>query len=124
MKNKRIKVIAGIDALAYTHRVALTTEHGKRPRDKKFLAVGSAHREIASYLTSFGPAIAAGTEGTGPCGAELTWVLAGQGSSIREANRAERRLPGRATPAREVRSLGRLPGCQIGTAQVLGLVAC
>ena len=101
MTNEQIKVIAGIDTHADTHHVALITEHGKRLGDRKFLAVGSGYREIAEYLTGFGPVAAVGVEGTGSYGAELARVLTGQGFIIREvnrANRAERRLHGKSDP--------------------------
>jgi transposase len=101
MANEQCKVIAGIDTHAHTHRVVLVTEYGKRLGDQKFLAVGSGYREIAAYLTSFGPVTAVGVEGTGSYGAELARVLAGQGFTVLEVirpNRAERRLRGKSDP--------------------------
>lgn len=98
MTNKKIGVIAGIDTHADTHHVALMTYYRKHLGDRKFLAVGSGYREIAAYLTSFGPVTAVGVEGTGSYGAELARVLAGHGFAIREVNRpnrAERRLLGK-----------------------------
>ena len=82
MANEQYKVIAGIDTHADTHHVALVTDYGKRLGDRKFLAVGSGYREIAEYLTSFGPVTAVGVEGTGSYGAELARVLAGQGFTV------------------------------------------
>ncbi|MET4004791.1 transposase [Arthrobacter sp. UYCu511] len=101
MTNGQFKVIAGIDTHADTHHVALITDYGKHLGDRKFLAVGSGYREIAAYLTSFGPVTAVGVEGTGSYGAELARVLAEHGFSIREVNRpnrAERRLRGKSDP--------------------------
>lgn len=101
MANEQVKVIAGIDTHADTHHVALVTEYGKRLGDRKFLAIGSGYREIAAYLTSFGPVTAVGVEGTGSYGAELSRVLAGHGFTVREVNRpnrAERRLRGKSDP--------------------------
>ena len=101
MANEQLKVIAGIDTHADTHHVVLITDFGERLGDRKFLAVGSGYREIAAYLTSFGPVTAVGIEGTGSYGAELARVLAEHGFSIREVNRpnrAERRLRGNLTP--------------------------
>ncbi|MDQ0095960.1 IS110 family transposase [Paeniglutamicibacter psychrophenolicus] len=101
MSNEQFKVIAGIDTHSDTHHVALVTDYGKRLGDQKFLAVGSGYREIAAYLTSFGPVTAVGVEGTGSYGAELARVLAGHGFTVREVNRpnrAERRLRGKSDP--------------------------
>ncbi len=101
MANEQYKVIAGIDTHADTHHVALVTDYGKHLGDRKFLAVGSGYREIAAYLTSFGPVTAVGVEGTGSYGAGLARVLAGQGFTVREVNRpnrAERRLRGKSDP--------------------------
>lgn len=98
MTNEQYKVIAGIDTHADTHHVALITEYGKRLGDRKFLAVGSGYREIAAYLTSFGPVTAVGVEGTGSYGAELARVLAEHGFTVKVVNRAERRLRGKSDP--------------------------
>lgn len=101
MANEEFKVIAGIDTHADTHHVALITDYGKRLGDRKFLAVGSGYRQIAAYLTRFGPVTAVGIEGTGSYGAELARVLAEHGFIIREVNRpnrAERRLRGKSDP--------------------------
>lgn len=101
MANEQAKVIAGIDTHADTHHVALITDYGKHLGDRKFLAVGSGYREIAAYLTSFGPVTAVGVEGTGSYGAELARVLAGEGFTVREVNRpnrADRRLHGKSDP--------------------------
>lgn len=46
--------IAGIDAHADIHYVALVAGRGKRFGDRKFLAVGSECREMTAYITSFG----------------------------------------------------------------------
>ena len=82
MENDRFKVIAGIDTHADTHHVALITDYGKNLGDRKFLAVGSGYREIAAYLTSFGPVTAVGVEGTGPTGpsSHASWLPTGSWS--------------------------------------------
>jgi transposase len=101
MTNEAAKVIAGIDTHADTHHVALITEYGKHLADKKFLASGSGYREIAEYITGYGPVIAVGVEGTGSYGAELARVLAEEDFQVREVNRpnrAHRRLHGKSDP--------------------------
>jgi len=101
MTNEDIKVIAGVDTHADTHHVALITEYGKHLADQKFLAVGSGYREIAEYITQYGPVTAVGIEGTGSYGAELARVLAKDGFDIKEVNRpnrAHRRLHGKSDP--------------------------
>ncbi|MGP9837804.1 IS110 family transposase [Arthrobacter sp. 179] len=101
MTNEKIGDDAGIDTHADTHHVALMTDYGKHLRGRKFLAAGSWYREIAAYLTSFGPVTAVGVEGTWSYGAVLAHVLAGHGFAIREVNhpnRAERRLRGKSDP--------------------------
>lgn len=101
MTNGDIKVIAGVDTHADTHHVALITEYGKHLADQKFLAVGSGYRQIAEYITQYGPVTAVGIEGTGSYGAELARVLAKDGFDIKEVNRpnrAHRRLHGKSDP--------------------------
>ena len=101
MTNEDIKVIAGVDTHADTHHVALITEYGKHLADQKFLAVGSGYREIAEYITQYGPVTAVGIEGTGSYGAELARLLAKDGFDIKEVNRpnrAHRRLHGKSDP--------------------------
>lgn len=101
MTNEAIKVIAGVDTHADTHHVTLITEYGKHLADRKFLAVGSGYREIAEYITQYGPVIAVGVEGTGSYGAELARVLAKEGFEVKEVNRpnrAHRRLHGKSDP--------------------------
>lgn len=101
MANTQFKVIAGIDTHADTHHVALVTDYGKRLGDQKFLAAGLDYWQIAAYLTSFGAVSAVGLDGTGSYGAGLARVLAGQGFTVRDinrANRAERRLHGKSDP--------------------------
>lgn len=101
MKYENIKVIVGIDTHADTHHVALITEFGKHVADRKFLAVGSGYREIAEYITQYGPVIAVGIEGTGSYGAELTRVLTAGGFTVKEVNRPNRqarRLHGKSDP--------------------------
>lgn len=101
MTNTDADVTVGIDTHADTHHVALITGYGKKLGDRKFLAVGSGYRQIAEYITSYGPVAVVGIEGTGSYGAELTRVLAGQGFQVREVNRpdrARRRLHGKSDP--------------------------
>ncbi|WP_233201668.1 IS110 family transposase [Cryobacterium sp. Y11] len=101
MTTDDISVIAGIDTHADTHHVAIITNYGKHLADKKFLAVGSGYREIAEYITRYGPVIAVGVEGTGSYGAELTRVLIHEGFEVKEVNRPNRqarRIHGKSDP--------------------------
>jgi len=101
MTNQHLKVIAGIDTHADTHHVAIIDETGRHITDKEFLAVGSGYRNIAAFITGFGPVIAAGVEGTGSYGAELARVLTGEGIRVLEVmrpNRQGRRLRGKSDP--------------------------
>ena len=101
MTNEDMKVIVGIDTHADTHHVALITEYGKHLADRQFLAIGSGYRDIADYITGYGPVTAVGIEATGSYGAELARVLAGEGFEIKEVNRpnrAHRRLHGKSDP--------------------------
>jgi transposase len=77
-------VIARIDTHSDTHHVAVIDEHGKPLADKEFLAVGSGYRKIIDFITSYGPAIAIGVEGTGSHGAELARTLRGEGLTALE----------------------------------------
>jgi transposase len=101
MTNQHLKVIAGIDTHADTHHVAIIDETGRHLTDREFLAVGTGYRNIAAFITGFGPVIAAGVEGSGSYGAELARVLTGEGIRVLEVmrpNRQGRRLRGKSDP--------------------------
>lgn len=106
MTNEAIKVIAGVDTHADTHHVALITEYGKHLADQKFLAVGSGYRDIAEYITQYGPVIAVGVEGTGSYGAELarSWPRTasrlGRSTGPTAPTAASTASPTRSTPIR------------------------
>ncbi|MDQ0632388.1 transposase [Arthrobacter pascens] len=101
MANEHRKVIVGIDTHADTHHVAVITETGVHVADKEFLAVGSGYQKIIAFITGFGQVLAAGVEGTGSYGAELSRVLTKEGIEVLEVmrpNRQGRRLKGKSDP--------------------------
>ncbi|MEV7661967.1 transposase [Paenarthrobacter sp. NPDC089316] len=101
-----LKVIAGIDTHAGTHHVALITDTGRHLADREFPAAGSGYQGIIGFIAEFGPVLAAGVEGAGSYGAELSRVLVREGIHVVEVmcpNRQARRLqgnPNRSTPIR------------------------
>ena len=81
MANEQLKVIAGIDTHADTHHVAVITETGQHLAAREFPAAGAGYQGIIDFITGFGPVLAAGVEGTGSYGAELSRVLAREEST-------------------------------------------
>ncbi|MGY2746956.1 IS110 family RNA-guided transposase [Arthrobacter sp. UYCu723] len=101
MAKEHVKVIAGIDTHADTHHVALITDTGRHVADREFPAAGSGYQGIIEFIAEFGPVLAAGVEGTGSYGAELSRVLVREGIHVVEVmrpNRQARRLQGKSDP--------------------------
>lgn len=101
MAKEHLKVIAGIDTHACTHHVGVITGTGQHLADREFPAAGAGYHDIIDFITGFGPVIAAGVEGTGSYGAELSRVLTSEGIHVVEVtrpNRQARRLQGKSDP--------------------------
>ena len=101
MTKEYLKVIAGIDTHADTHHVGVITETGQHLADKEFPAAGVGYQGIIDFITGFGSVLAAGVEGTGSYGAELSRVLTRKGIRVVEVmrpNRQARRLRGKSDP--------------------------
>lgn len=95
------RIIVGVDTHSDTHHVAIISDYGRPIADREFLAVGSGYRKILEFIGVHGTVIAAGVEGTGSYGAELTKVLRGAGIQVLEVtrpNRQDRRLKGKSDP--------------------------
>ncbi|MCP1413742.1 IS110 family transposase [Paenarthrobacter sp. A20] len=101
MTKEYLKVIAGIDTHADTHHVGVITDTGQHLADKEFPAAGAGYQGIIDFITGFGSVLAAGVEGTGSYGAELSRVLTRKGIRVVEVmrpNRQARRLRGKSDP--------------------------
>jgi transposase len=101
MTKEYLKVIAGIDTHADTHHVGVITDTGQHLADREFPASGAGYQGIIDFITGFGPVLAAGVEGTGSYGAELSRVLTQRGIHVVEVmrpNRQARRLQGKSDP--------------------------
>lgn len=101
MAKEHLKVIAGIDTHADTHHVAIITDTGQHLAAREFPAAGAGYQGIIDFITGLGPVLAAGVEGTGSYGAELSRVLTRKGIHVVEVmrpNRQARRLQGKSDP--------------------------
>jgi hypothetical protein len=101
MANEQLKVIVGIDTHADTHHVGVITNTGLHVADKEFPAAGAGYRAIIDFITGCGLVLAAGVEGTGSYGAEVSRVLVREGIHVVEVmrpNRQARRLRGKSDP--------------------------
>ena len=101
MANEQLKVIAGIDTHADTHHVGVITDTGLHLADKEFPAAGAGYQAIIDFITGLGTVLAAGVEGTGSYGAEVSRILIREGihvGKVMRPNRQARRLRGKSDP--------------------------
>ncbi|MCA4135701.1 IS110 family transposase, partial [Arthrobacter sp. M4] len=101
MANEHLNVIAGIDTHADTHHVALITDTGRHLAAREFPAAGPGYQGIIDFIIGYGHLLAAGVEGTGSYGAELSRILTRRGIRVVEVmrpNRQARRLQGKSDP--------------------------
>jgi transposase len=88
--NKR-RIVAGVDTHADTHHGAVELMNGGRLADAQFPATAKGYEQLLCWMRSFGRLHAVGVEGTGSYGAGLARHLRGQGVSVVEVNRPDRR---------------------------------
>ena len=75
MTTVRAGVIAGVDTHADTHHAALISDTGQHVADRSFPATPAGYQALAVFITSHGPLVRVGVEGTSSYGAGLTRVL-------------------------------------------------
>lgn len=94
-------VTAGVDTHGRTHHAAVIDHLGRHLADKEFPATGKGYRQLLAWLFSHGAITAVGVEGTGAYGAELARVLRGEGLTVVEVDRPDRktrRMKGKSDP--------------------------
>ena len=85
-------VIGGVDTHGHTqHAAAISAVSGKLLGDKEFPATAAGYRRVLSWLlSSFGPVVKVGVEGTGSYGAGLFRYLHAEQIPVIEVNRPNR----------------------------------
>jgi transposase len=96
-----IEVTGGVDTHKDTHTAAAVDGAGRVLGTQQFPADAPGYQHLLAWLTSFGPVVLVGVEGTGTYGAGLTRYLASQQMPVVEVNRPDRRtrrLEGKSDP--------------------------
>ena len=94
-------VIGGVDTHADVHVAAALDENGRWLGVESFRVNGAGYRRLVEWLTSFGPVIRVGVEGTGSYGVGLARHLHDAGVAVVEVdrpNRQKRRRLGKSDP--------------------------
>ncbi|MGB5186211.1 MAG: IS110 family transposase [Acidimicrobiia bacterium] len=94
-------VIGGVDTHADVHVAAALDENGRWLGIESFRVNGAGYRRLVEWLTSFGPVIRVGVEGTGSYGVGLARHLHDAGVEVVEVdrpNRQKRRRLGKSDP--------------------------
>jgi transposase len=84
---QRPTVIGGVDTHKATHHAAAIDATGRLLGDQQFPATTAGHRQLLSWLLSFGDLVQVGVEGTGSYGAALTRILRDAHVAVVEVNR-------------------------------------
>src|SRR5690349_4231410 len=86
-----VEITGGVDTHAETHTVAALDELGRSLGHKAFSASLAGYAELRTWLAGHGEISAIGIEGTGSYGAGLARYLRGQGVTVIEVDRPDRR---------------------------------
>jgi transposase len=95
------EIFGGVDTHGLTHHAAVVDPIGRHLADREFPATAAGYQDLLGWMRSQGTVVAAGVEGTGAYGAELTRVLTAAGVTVVEVNRpdrATRRRAGKSDP--------------------------
>jgi transposase len=90
-KPRRQRITGGVDTHCGTHHAAVVLMNGRRLADAEFPATAAGYADLLAWMRSFGRLHAVGVEGTGSYGAGLARHLHGQGVTVVEVNRPDRR---------------------------------
>jgi hypothetical protein len=90
-KPKKRRIVGGVDTHADTHHTAVELMHGGRVADAQFPVTRQGYEQLLEWMRSFGRLHAVGVEGTGSYGAGLARHLRGEGVTVIEVNRPDRR---------------------------------
>lgn len=84
-------VIGGVDTHRDTHTAAVIDPVGRRLAHHTFPATVAGYRRLLAWMQAFGTLQRVGVEGTGAYGNGLTTYLIGQGVSVIEVDRPDRK---------------------------------
>ncbi|AXE37349.1 IS110 family transposase [Acidipropionibacterium virtanenii] len=87
-----LPVVAGVDTHSETHYAAVISVTGQELGAVEFQTTESGYRALEAWITSLGPLLRVGVEGTGSYGAGLTRHLQKDGITVQEVLRPARRL--------------------------------
>ena len=90
-KPRRQRITGGVDTHSGTHHAAVVLMNGRRLADAEFAATATGYADLLAWMRSFGRLHTVGVEGTGSYGAGLARHLRGQGVTVVEVNRPDRR---------------------------------
>jgi transposase len=96
-----IEVTGGVDTHLDTHTAAVIDPVGRVLGTRQFPATAPGYSAVLTWMHGFGRLLRVGVEGTGAYGAGLTRVLRGEGVTVIEVdrpNRKTRRLQGKSDP--------------------------
>ncbi|MGF6884941.1 transposase [Nocardia sp. GAS34] len=82
--------VGGVDTHKDHHVAAVVDPVGRPVATESFRNDRSGHQQLAAWLTSHGPVVRVGVEGTGSYGAELSRTLRQSGLAVIEVNRPNR----------------------------------
>jgi transposase len=85
-------VIGGVDTHADVHVAAAIDENGAVLGIESFPVDGAGYERLIRWLTSFGPVVKVGIEGTGSYGVGLTRYLHREGIVVVEVDRPDRQI--------------------------------
>lgn len=88
----RRRVIVGVDTHAARHCAAVLDRNGRLFDTREFDACAGGYRTLLGWARTIGVVEAAGVEGTRAYGAGLARFLAGQGVTVFEVSRPDRRI--------------------------------
>ncbi|MCU1503797.1 MAG: hypothetical protein JWM12_3151, partial [Ilumatobacteraceae bacterium] len=101
MADSGVHVTGGVDTHKDTHVAAALDQQGRVLGTEAFPATTAGYRALLRWLTSFGPVVVLGLEGTGARGAGLARSLTAQAVTVievRRGNRQHRRRHGKSDP--------------------------
>lgn len=97
----QVRVAGGVDTHQDTHTAAAVDTAGRVLGHRQFPATATGYRQLLAWLRGFGTLLVVGVEGTGAYGAGLARHLTGEGVTLLEVDRPDRktrRFAGKSDP--------------------------
>ncbi|TQS24515.1 transposase [Microbispora sp. KK1-11] len=90
-RNRKMRVIGGVDTHANSHHAAVILMNGRRLGDREFAAIEQGYGELLAWLRSFGRLAMVAVEGTGSYGAALYRHLHRENVRVIDVDRPDRK---------------------------------